>query len=457
MVATRHNIMAKVERLLEKHPICDHCLGRQFAWLSTDTTNTHRGNSLKLALSMSADEQLKHDDKETGEKLLISLAENGMFNPAKQLCEKNKFGFQDVDHCYLCTIGSEGIFERIPRIVQSVQDAVSSVEFTTFLVGSSPDPILVEKHDELRANFELLDAETLKSDFNRELGKELARVLDREVDFERPDLVVFYDMVKDHVEFRINPVFIFGRYRKLERGIPQSRWDCGECNGKGCDSCGGTGRKYQDSVSEYIGIPAKDALKGSKFKVHAAGREDIDVLMLGNGRPFVIEVSKPKIRTPDLEKLTSHINEHSEGKVEVTNLESSTRKRFQQLKSEASKNVKEYQAIIQTEEEVTEEDLARAAERLTGVTIEQRTPNRVAHRRSDLVRKKQVIEVKLKKTESEKIEGFFRVQGGTYVKELISGDEGRTSPSVTEVLGTSCICIQLDVIGIHSRLTDHNL
>ena len=457
MDATRHNIMAKVERLLDKHPICDHCLGRQFAWLSTDTTNAHRGHSLKLALSMSADEHLKHEDKGIGESLLISLAENGMFNPAKQLCEKNKFGFQVIDHCYLCTLGSEGIFERIPRIVQRVQDAISSVEFTTFLVGSSPDPILVEKQDELRANFELLDAETLKSDFNRELGKELARVLDREVDFERPDLVVFYDMVKDHVELRINPVFIFGRYNKLERGIPQSRWDCGECNGRGCDSCGGTGRKYQDSVSEYIGIPAKDALHGSKFKVHAAGREDIDVLMLGNGRPFVIEISKPTIRKPNLEKLAALINEHAKGKVEVTGLAISTRKRFQQLKSESSENVKEYQAIIQTEEEFAEEDLVKAVERLAGVTIEQRTPNRVAHRRSDLVRKKQVNEVKLKKIESKKIDGFFRVQGGTYVKELISGDEGRTSPSLTEVLGTSCICIQLDVVGIHSRQTDHNL
>jgi len=198
-------------------------------------------------------------------------------------------------------------------------------------------------------------------------------------------------------------------------------------------------------------------LQGSKFKIHAAGREDIDVLMLGNGRPFVIEVSKPKIRTPDFNGLRNLIYEHSNGKVEVTDLEISTRKRFQQFKSEASENVKEYKAIIQTETNTAELDLEKAAKFLIGVMIEQRTPNRVAHRRSDLVRKKKILEIKLERVDTNRIEGFFRVQGGTYVKELISGDDGRTSPSLSEALGTHCECIQLNVVGIYARQTDHNL
>ncbi len=457
MAATSNNIMTKVERLLEKHPLCNHCLGRQFAWLSTNTTNEQRGYSLKLALSISADSHLKHEDKETGKKLIAILAETGMFDSAKQICKKNAITFQEMHRCHLCALDGESVFERIPRIVQRVLELASTVEFTTFLVGTSPDPGLVEKQDQLQATFELMDAEALKSDFNRELGKVLADALGKDVDFERPDLVVFYDMGKDSVKLRINPVFIYGRYRKLERGIPQSRWDCGECNGKGCDSCGGTGRKYPDSVSEYIGNPAMNMLQGSKFKIHAAGREDIDVLMLGNGRPFVIEVSKPKIRTPDFNGLRNLIYEHSNGKVEVTDLEISTRKRFQQFKSEASENVKEYKAIIQTETNTAELDLEKAAKFLIGVMIEQRTPNRVAHRRSDLVRKKKILEIKLERVDTNRIEGFFRVQGGTYVKELISGDDGRTSPSLSEALGTHCECIQLNVVGIYARQTDHNL
>jgi tRNA pseudouridine synthase 10 len=64
--------------------------------------------------------------------------------------------------------------------------------------------------------------------------------------------------------------------------------------------------------------------------------------------------------------------------------------------------------------------------------------------------------VKLEKIESLLLEGAFKVQGGTYVKELISGDEGRTSPSIAEVLKTDCLCKELNVTAIYSIETDHN-
>jgi tRNA pseudouridine synthase 10 len=36
-------------------------------------------------------------------------------------------------------------------------------------------------------------------------------------------------------------------------------------------------------------------------------------------------------------------------------------------------------------------------------------------------------------------------QHGTYVKEWISSDEGRTTPSLSSLLGVACTCRQLDV------------
>jgi tRNA pseudouridine synthase 10 len=289
----------------------------------------------------------------------------------------------------------------------------------------------------------------LKADVNRELGKILQDLLHRSVDFKNPDIVIVYHMDGDRIEINRNPIFIEGRYRKLKRGIPQSRWDCGECRGKGCEACDGTGRKYPDSISEYIGVPTQQAAQGTKFKVHAAGREDIDVLMLGDGRPFVVEVSEPLVRTPDLRSLTKSINKNSAGVVEVVDLKPATRKRAQKIKDEASENVKEYVAIIRTEEEVTAKALKEASKALSGIEIEQRTPKRVAHRRSNLVRKKHIYETRLKKKKKNLLEGFFKVQGGTYVKELISGDDDRTVPSLTGKLGTSCECTELNVTAIY--------
>ncbi len=436
--------------IIQHIPICDRCLGRQFAWLSTDSSNEVRGHSIKLTLSMIADNMYKSGDMTTGLKILRNLAENGMFQPAETLCKKYGQEVQSQALCQLCSISGENVFERIPSISERMVKEMEPLDYDSFLVGSAPFEELDELNDELRGRFGLKDAELLKSEFNRELGKTLADILGKSVGFQRPDVVAFYDMKKDCVEIRINPVFIFGRYRKLQRGIPQSRWDCKKCRGRGCDECGGTGRNYQDSVSEYVSLPVQEMLQGKKFKFHAAGREDIDVLMLGSGRPFVVEISEPKLRHPDLAVLTKIINDSADGKVEVEGLEMTSRSKLQMLKTSASESVKEYDALIHTEAEVSEDALKRAMEELRGVTLDQRTPNRVSHRRSDLVRKKEVLDLRLVRKEAHTLEGYFKVQGGTYIKELISGDEGRTSPSLGQVLGTPCTCIQLNVIAVHT-------
>ncbi|MHA2187577.1 MAG: tRNA pseudouridine(54/55) synthase Pus10 [Candidatus Thorarchaeota archaeon] len=450
------DILTTAAEILKKYPVCDRCLGRQFAWLSTDTSNVERGRSIKLLLSMVADNEIKSGSTDNGKELLNSLAGHGMFLPAQKRAEENSVDYKQSNSCHLCTIDDSFVFDRIPNLVEDVLQKAKDIEFETFLVGTVPIPMLAEHQDEIRGAHDLLHGETLKSDFNRELGKKLADALQKQVDFGRPDVVIVYDMTADSVRIQINPLFIYGRYLKKKRGIPQSRWDCGDCNGKGCDTCGGTGRKYQDSVSEYVGIPIMKYVQGSRFKFHAAGREDIDVLMLGSGRPFVVEISEPRIRKPVLRELAKRINKEAKKKIEVRDLEISARSHAQTLKNEASDNIKEYVAIIKPDSDVPETDLRRIESDLSGAYLDQRTPNRVSHRRSDLIRKKQIHEVRIEKKSDGLLEGFFKVQGGTYVKELISGDDGRTTPSLSESLGVKCECIQLDVIAIYTNETDHN-
>jgi tRNA pseudouridine synthase 10 len=336
------------------------------------------------------------------------------------------------------------------EVARRAEALVRDIEFDNFLVGTVPLPALDDRQDDLRAKHALLHAEALKSDFSRELGKHLHGILGKDVEFEKPHLVILYDMVKDEVRLQINPVFIYGRYQKLKRGIPQSRWDCKECKGKGCEECKGTGRRYPDSISEYVGNVAQRLLKGSRFKFHAAGREDVDVLMLGEGRPFVVEISEPRIRSPDLSSLMKKINKDAKKRIKVRDLKMTTREHSQKLKEDASSNVKEYLAIVQTEGDLDADSLRRTVGELSGSEIEQRTPTRVSHRRSDLVRKKLIHEVRLKMQRDGTIEAFFKVQGGTYVKELISGDDGRTVPSLASKLGVECVCKKLDVTAVYS-------
>jgi len=446
-----NGVLATAQKLIEQHVLCDRCLGRQFGWLSTNTSNIDRGHSLKLTLCMVADEQLKSGKKDFGSDSIRLLASNGMFDPAKTIAEKNHIDYEKRDTCYLCSIDEESVFERVSLVAERIAGLAKDLEFETFLVGSIPTPLLVERQDELSGIHSIMHAETLKSHFNRELGIRLHDLLKKSVDFEKPDIVFVYSMDTDELKLQINPIFIYGRYRKLVRGIPQSRWDCKKCRGKGCDECDGTGRKYPDSLSEYVGIPTQIIADGSKFKFHAAGREDIDVLMLGQGRPFVIEITEPRVRMPDLDEITKSINSEAEGKIEVHNLVLTDRHQLQKLKEDASTNVKEYEALITTDRPVTDKELKVLEKEFKGAVIDQRTPHRVSHRRSDLIRKKIIHEISLGVHKDGLLKANFKVQGGTYIKELISGDEGRTTPSISEKLGTGCVCTELNVTAIYDK------
>jgi tRNA pseudouridine synthase 10 len=196
-----------------------------------------------------------------------------------------------------------------------------------------------------------------------------------------------------------------------------------------------------------VSKPFLEAAEGEKTAFHASGREDIDARMLGNGRPFVVEVSKPKRRFLDLAKLKDKINCDAEGRVEVSGLRFTDRDVVRKLKKAESAQ-KEYRVLIEFDRDVSKGDLQGLEEKLSGALIKQRTPLRVVHRRADLTREKYIYWVKVKKVSPKRAEMEVRCQGGLYVKELVSGDEGRTMPSVSELLGTGAKPIKLDVLDV---------
>ncbi|HOG74288.1 MAG TPA: tRNA pseudouridine(54/55) synthase Pus10, partial [Methanofastidiosum sp.] len=82
--------------------------------------------------------------------------------------------------------------------------------------------------------------------------------------------------------------------------------------------------------------------------------------------------------------------------------------------------------------------------------IYQETPNRVIHRRADKTRIRKVYKVLTSKENCTSLE--IHCDGGLYIKELISGDEERTNPSIAEVLGKNINCVLLDVISIEEKV-----
>ncbi|MFW9819712.1 MAG: tRNA pseudouridine(54/55) synthase Pus10, partial [Candidatus Thorarchaeota archaeon] len=293
-----------------------------------------------------------------------------------------------------------------------------------------------------------------KSHFNRFLGKSILSVLNQNPEFSNPDILLIYsfDYENYSIELIIKSIFIYGRYNKLIRGIPQTHWFCKKCMGAGCELCNYTGKQYITSVEDLISPIFINESKASDSKFHGAGREDIDVRMLGSGRPFILELRNPKIRNLSLNKIQKKVNKKNKKKVRIHDLKYSNKKEVIRIKSEAKNTKKIYKAIVKSESKLNKEEfnqkIVLLKTKFVNKEINQRTPHRVSHRRSDKVREKIIYQIESKFIKPNLYEFIIETQGGTYIKELISGDDGRTTPSFSEVFKTSLNCIELDVIEI---------
>ncbi len=449
-------IFNKVIEIYQKYYICLHCLGRMFALLGTNTTNYERGNSLLLSITMENHRKyLNEDDVLQKEALTILklLAEKAKYIPAQRVLTNEGLNFinNDLDNvCYLCN----DIFLNLQKFIHKTKQLLDEIQFTSFLVGSSPDSNIINREDKFKTEFNLLEAESFKSHFNRVIGKNLKNTLKKQPEFNQPDVLILYhlDFDKFEVELILKSLFIHGRYNKLIRGIPQTHWYCKSCLGKGCELCNFSGKQYLESVEDLINPEFIKESKAIDSKFHGAGREDIDVRMLGSGRPFILELRNPKIRNLDLKKIEKKVNKSNRKKVKIQNLRYSDKKEVIKLKSEAKITKKIYKAVVKADKKISKENFKQKVSDLKKLfenqEIYQRTPYRVSHRRTDKIREKIIYRIDGKLIKSNLFEFKIETQGGTYIKELINGDNGRTSPSFSEIFKIPLKCIELDVIEI---------
>lgn len=400
------DIIDKAKLVAERH-VCDRCLGRQFGKVSTGMTNDIRGAKIREAL------------KESG------------------------YETEAESPCPLC----EDVFDMLGRYANAVAESVNSVESDNFLVGSRVDPEISKKEKEMQAELVLENCESIKTELNREIGKLALPMIHRPVEFKTPQVVACIDTRFADVTLDCAPIFIYGRYNKLSREIPQTIWPCRVCHGKGCPRCHETGKMYQTSVQEIIGDIAREMAGGQEHFFHGMGREDIDALCLGEGRPFVLEISQPRIREIDLDELEAKANQSELAQYHYLRFVG----RDMVEKTKNATATKTYRVKVKAESKVNKEAVDKATSSFKNVCLNQRTPQRVAHRRADLVRKRSILWVKADNIGEDTFELTLETESGTYVKEFVSGDEGRTTPNFSDTLGIKCVVETLDVIAINDQ------
>ncbi|XP_014250796.1 putative tRNA pseudouridine synthase Pus10 [Cimex lectularius] len=249
------------------------------------------------------------------------------------------------------------------------------------------------------------------------------------------------DIPDNSVEFREllvlhNSIFIAGRYNKWSRVLPQTPWILG---GE---------RKMESSVQELICDPILELTKAQEYKFASSGREDVDVRNIGRGRPFYVELCNPKRTTfsfKEMRSLENAINENSTEKIFVRDLQIINKHSVSSVKLGEEKKTKQYCALCIRPDGKPVDNLEKL-ETLKDVEIQQSTPLRVLHRRPVAVRLKIIHWMKVTRLEDEPNKFILRLntQAGTYIKEFIHGDFGRTKPSLGELLGN----IDLDILAL---------
>lgn len=122
------------------------------------------------------------------------------------------------------------------------------------------------------------------------------------------------------------------------------------------------------------------------------------------------------------------------------------------LKDNEDDKMKTYIAMCWSRDTLSDDRLA-SLDKLSDIELHQKTPIRVLHRRTLATRLRTVYRVSAQRFSADPSQNHYFVirlstQAGTYVKEFVHGDLGRTEPSLGTLLGTECDILALDVLNV---------
>lgn len=361
------------------------------------------------------------DTSKTAEAAIDIATIRKIFKPIFSVKAKRDFGINSMNNS-----NSEIniLFEFKPIAYQQVFEAFSHVQ-------------LIKRFQDKSSKY--CNAKSLDRGHINEITKNCSRDLFVTLVDKYDLLNLFAANLIPTVELINDNIYLKCSYIKLTREIGQSPW---EINGvKVCFS------SVQDEIQrELIGF-----FKCTTITMHAGGREDRDVRMLGTGRPTILEVVNPhnfealkQIGELEFLKKIEDLVNNSTKLVRLINLSTCEKGYMDIIKKYEDSKIKTYQCVAYCSRKITDDDLNKLNS-VENLEIIQRTPLRVAHRRTLMDRKKVIHGLKASLINDHFIVLDVISSAGTYIKEFVHSDLGRTVPSLVSLLDCDCDIIQLDV------------
>ncbi|WP_218869113.1 tRNA pseudouridine(54/55) synthase Pus10 [Candidatus Nitrosotenuis sp. DW1] len=371
------SVLQLSQKILKEYDLCDVCLGRMFA--------------KKLGLA---------SNKKLGEKIHRALK----IKSAK---------------CYVC----KNIFDGVSSQVAKMLDVSSDYDFATFLVGTKLKPSILDRDDHMRSRFRLRGIDGIKTNITRDLAKQFSRKAKKKVESSEPDLVFMIDFKADSCTLQTKPVFLWGRYTKSERNIPQKQKPCATCLGKGCIDCNHHGISEFDSVEGLMSKYLFEKFDALQTKITWIGGEDSTSLVLGSGRPFFVKLLNPKKRHLRLPKKITL------GKITIHNL-----KLIGKTPSGPVQFTSKVKLYITCENKIEQNSLSK---------LDQLENNTIAvYEKSGRRTEKLIRNMRYKPSTENSFYLSMTAGGGLPLKRFVSGDD--IFPNISDILENRCRCETFD-------------
>ena len=383
MLDEHDKIILKSKSILKECDLCDNCLGRFFI------NSTHLSSGKRL-----------------GNKI------------------RNSINSRAVTKCYIC----KNLLSNADLYVKMMQNASMGYEFSTFTVGAILKQSIIERDDKLRSKFHLRGVDGIKTAVTRELGKKFARKTKTHIEYLLPDITFTINFRTEQCNVKTKPIFLYGRYIKNKRGLPQKEESCQDCKGRGCIFCNNHGIVLFDSVEGKISQFLYKKFKTNQVKFTWIGGEDKTSLVMGNGRPFFAKLLSPKKRNVRLTKKSNlgEIMIHALRKIDHI--------------PEGSIHFKsKIKMLISAKNNISSKKLEKLKQ-LVIIPIEITDSNNKQH-------KKTVYKLNYEKNSLQSFTVEIEADGGIPIKRFVDGFN--IIPNISSILGTQCSCEKFDINQIY--------
>ena len=369
--------------ILKKYDLCDDCLGRFFI----SSTNLSSGRILGNKIRKSVNSRV-------------------------------------VTKCYIC----KNLFSNMAHYVKTIHNASTEYEFSTFVVGAILKQSIIERDDKLRSRFHLRGVDGIKTAVTKELGIKFARKTKTSIDHLLPDITFTINFRSGQCNVKARSIFLYGRYSKGKRGLPQKEESCQDCKGKGCIFCNNHGIVSFDSIEGKIAQFLYEKFETDQVKFTWIGGEDRASLVVGNGRPFFVKLLSPKKRNVRLAK-KSHL-----GEIMILGL-----RKIDHIPDGSTHFKSKVEILVATKNKISSKKLKKL-KKLVAIPIEITDSNNKQH-------EKTIHRLNYKKNSSQSFTIEIEADGGIPVKRFVEGS--KIIPNISSLLGTQCSCEKFDINQIY--------